>query len=173
MHQKQCKILLYAVVLEVAFALYGQVVVAGQPNIEGFRGIPWGARLAEVPHLTLVDSTRRIQTYEWEDGPPSLGDAQVSQMQLVAIQGKFARVSIRYSGESNHDKILAYLQSRFGPIDRFPGTMMRGLNQQYSWQTDETQVNLTYHSFRERGDVFIESRALAPRFLDALPEHSY
>jgi hypothetical protein len=150
-----------------------QAVVAEQLDIDGLRGIRWGTRLADVPHLKLVESTKRIQTYEWEKGPPQLGDTQVSKMQLVAIDGEFARVSIRYSGESNHRRILAYLESHFGPIDRSPGRMMRGLNQQYSWRTDETQVNLMYHSFRERGDVFFESRTLAPRFLDVLPEHAF
>lgn len=163
----------YTILSQIILALCGQAVVAEQQKIDGFGGIRWGSRLADVAHLKLVDSTRRIQTYEWVEGPPPLGDAQVSKMQFVTIDGDFARVAIRYSGESNHRKILAYLESRYGPVDRSLGGMMRGLNQQYSWRTDETQVNLMYHSFRERGDVFIESRTLAPRFLDLLPEHAF
>ena len=173
MDQRRYKVLIYAALLPVIIGFNFHAVVAEQPEIDGFRGIRWGTRLADVPHLKLVESTPRIQTYEWEEGPPQLGEAQVSKMQLVAIDGQFARVSVRYSGESNHTRILAYLESRFGPIDRSPGRMMRGLNQQYSWRTDKTQVNLMYHSYRERGDVFLESRTLAPRFLDLLPEHSY
>lgn len=173
MNQRSNQVVMSIVLLSVILACHVDTIVAEQQKIDGFNGLRWGTKLADVPHLTLVDSTRRMQTYEWEEGPPHVGDAQVSKMQLVAIDGEFARVAIRYSGESNHTKILAFLESRYGPIDRSLGRMMRGMNQQYSWRTEETQVNLTYHSFRERGDVFIESRTLAPRFLDVLPEHAY
>lgn len=173
MEQRGRRVVIFTVLLQLIFVFHVQSVIAEQQTIDGFNGIQWGSKLAEIPHLKLVESTQRLQTYEWEEGPPQLGEAEVSKMQLVAIDGEFARVSIRYSGDSNHTKILEYLESRFGPIDRSPGRMMRGLNQQYSWRTDETQVNLMYHSFRERGDVFFESRTLAPRFLDVLPEHAY
>jgi hypothetical protein len=129
--------------------------------------------LDESPDLKLVESSERIQAYEFKNGPPKLGKAELGMARLVAIKGKFARVSIRYSGEQNHAHVLAYLQSEFGPVERSPGSMMRGLNQQFTWRSEETEVNLTYQSFQERGSVFIESRTLAPRFNDVLPDSAY
>jgi hypothetical protein len=102
-----------------------------------------------------------------------LGDAKVDVLRFIAIEGELARVSIRYSGNRTHTQMLAYLESHYGSFDRTPGSMMRGLNQQFTWRGAETEVNLTYESYRERGNVFVESRTLAPRFNDVLPEHGY
>lgn len=146
---------------------------ADEKEGNGFYGIRWGTRLAEVATLRLVDSTDRLQSYELKSGSPRLGEANVDQMRFVAIEGEFARVSIHYSGEQNHTHMLAYLQAQFGPIERGLGSMMRGLNQQFTWRDPDTEVNLTYHAYRARGTVFIESRTLAPRFNDVLPEGAY
>jgi hypothetical protein len=55
-------------------------------------------------------------------------------------------------------------------IERLPGQMMRGLNQQYTWRGPETEISLTYEANRDRGFVFIESRNLAPRFQDRIAD---
>jgi hypothetical protein len=146
---------------------------AAEQDPNGFYGIQWGTRLAEVVDLVQVESVDLIQSYELKNGPPQLGDAKVDALRFSAIEGKFARVSIRYSGNDTHTRILAYFESHFGPFDRTPGSMMRGLNQQFTWRGPESEVNLTYESYRERGNVFVESRTLAPRFNDVLPEHGY
>jgi hypothetical protein len=58
-------------------------------------------------------------------------------------------------------------------LQELPASMMRGTSQQFTWRMGETDVNLTYQSFQERGTVFIESRTLAPRFNDVLHENAY
>jgi hypothetical protein len=141
------------------------------PN--GFYGIPWGTTLAGQQNLTQVESGEHIQAYESLQRSAKLGDAEVDSLRLVAIDGQFARVTVHYHGEQTHRQMLAYLQSQFGPTDRIPGSMMRGLNQQFNWRGPNTEVNLTYEANHERGTVFIESRTLAPRFNDVLPEHAY
>jgi hypothetical protein len=139
----------------------------------GFQNIPWGAALAEQPELVLADKGERISSYDFKDGPPSFGNARVESVRLSAIEGKFARAAIHYKGKQTHDLILAYLEAEFGQIDRAPGSMMRGLNQQYNWRGADTEINLIYQSFGERGVVFFESRVLAPRFNDTLSETAY
>lgn len=139
----------------------------------GFSGIRWGAKLADVPELVQVEAGDRLQTYEFKNGPPPLGDARPDSVRLIAINGQFARATIRYRGAQTHARILAYLEREFGPTDRIPGSMIRGLNQEFNWRGADTEVNLTYEGFGERGIIFIESRTLAPRFNDVLPEHGY
>ncbi|HET9961594.1 MAG TPA: hypothetical protein VFQ34_04620 [Nitrospiraceae bacterium] len=139
----------------------------------GFHGIRWGANLAEVSELTPVQSSPRIVEYELKAEPPQVDGIPVEQLRFVSIEDQFARVAIRYSGSGTHSRILEYLQARFGPIDRTPGSMLRGMSQQYNWRGEETEANLTYDSYRQRGAVFIESRTLAPRFNDMLPEGAY
>lgn len=137
---------------------------------KGFRNIPWGAPLVNQAELALVQNMDRVKGYEVPKEPPHLGETTVESVRLFTIDGQFGRVTIRYQGKDTHDAVLAYLQSQFGPIDRSPGSMMRGLNQQYNWRGTETEINLTYEAKRERGYLFIESRTLSPRFNDALAD---
>jgi hypothetical protein len=141
------------------------------PN--GYHGIPWGAKLNEAADLTFVKSVERQSEFDFKDGIPPLGEAKVETMRFIAIDGQFARVIIRYTGRGTHDKVLAYLQGQYGPLDRTPGSMMRGLNQQFNWRGDTTEVNLVYEAARDRGYVFIESRTLAGKFNEGINEHGY
>ncbi len=137
---------------------------------KGFRNIPWGSALADQTELALVQNLDRVKGYEVPKEPPHLGETTVESVRLFTIDGQFGRVTIHYQGKEAHDAVLAYLQSQFGPIDRSPGSMMRGLNQQYNWRGGDTEINLTYEAKRERGYLFIESRTLSPRFNDALAD---
>jgi hypothetical protein len=145
--------------------------MANDPN--GFYGITWGAQLADVPDLIQVETGKHVQAYELKHGLPKVGDAAIESLQFVAFDGQFARVTIHYQGSQTHNQILAHLQSLFGPIERTPGSMIRGLNQQFTWRGPQTEVNLTYDGAQKRGAIFIESRTLAPRFNDVLPEHAF
>ena len=147
------------------------VVMVNDPK--GFNGIPWGTELEGRPELTLLSTVRRIKEYELKNGPLPLGEAKVQVMRFSTVEGKFARVTIRYQGKDVHAQILAHLQEKYGPLDRTPGQTMRGFNQQYNWRGPDTEINMTYEGKGERGFLFIESALLAPRFNDSLPEHAY
>lgn len=164
-----------ALALAIAFlmplAVLADITMTSDPN--GFYGFTWGDSLDELPEMHLTYSSDLIKEYELKSGPGRLGDAEVERVRFSTVEGKFARVAIRYGGENNHQLVMSYLQSRFGEIERMPGTMVRGLNQQYNWRGIETEITMTYRRNGERGYVYVESRTLAPRFLDALPEHNY
>lgn len=141
------------------------------PN--GFSDIAWGSALPEVPDLIEVEAGDRIQQYESRQRPFRLGETEVDDLRFISIERQFARVAVHYHGHQSHQEILRYLQIVYGPIEQIPGSMMRGLNQQFTWRGPQTEVNLTYDGGRERGHLFVESRTLAPRFNDALPEHAF
>jgi hypothetical protein len=135
----------------------------------GFQGFAWGSALQERPGLTKVGSS--ALTLEYEPGElPRFGTTNVESVRYIAIDGQFARVSVTYHGQENHDAMLAHLQSQYGEFDRTPGQMMRGLNQQYYWRGTESQISVTYNGRSQRGHVFIESLTLAPRFNDGMNE---
>lgn len=123
--------------------------------------------------MALSESSGAVKGYERKDGPLMIGDADVESMRFLAINDRFARVIMRYRGKTNHDRILPYLESQYGAIERLPGQMMRGLNQQYNWRGTDTEINLTYQSQGERGFVSFDSRELAPRFMDQYPDNAY
>ncbi len=143
-----------------------------QNDPEGFQGISWGTLLKNVEDLVLVNTWEHIEEFEFKGGPPPLGETPVESVKLSTIEGQFARAMIRYQGGKTHGRIMAYLQAQYGAIQRIPGSMVRGLNQQFNWRGSETEINLTYREMGEQGYVFIESRTLAPRFNDTLPERS-
>ena len=164
-------VLVLAIGLLMPPTVLADITMTNDPN--GFYGFTWGDSLGELPEMRLTYSSDIIKEYELKSGPRRLGDAEVERVRFSTVDGKFARVGIRYGGEKNHQLVMSYLQSRFGQIERMPGTMVRGLNQQYNWRGTETEITMTYQGNGERGYVYVESRTLAPRFLDALPEHNY
>jgi len=138
------------------------VSMVNDPN--GFQGIPWGAPLTESPEWIAAGTGDRIREFERKPGPPRFGETTVESLRYVTIDGKFARVAVRYQGRAAHQQIMSYLEARFGPIDRTPGQVAGGFLQQFNWRGDETEINLTYEVKKERGLVFVESRALAQTF---------
>ena len=144
------------------------ITMANDPH--GFQQIPWGIPLADVPELSVTRTNSHTTDYEFRDRPPVYADIPVESLQLSTVDAQFARVTIRYRGAHTHSKVLQFLERAYGAIERLPGQMMRGLNQQYSWRGPDTEISLTYEANRDRGFIFIESRNLAPRFQDRISD---
>jgi hypothetical protein len=141
---------------------------------KGFDGLAWGSSLADREDLKLVDNgSGEIKGYDRKEGPRPLGQATVDVMRYIAIGDKFARVTVRYHGKDTHNQVLAYLQSLYGQLDRTPGQMVRGLNQQFNWRGTDTEINVTYEAQGDRGFVFFDSRVLSPRFNDNIADNAY
>jgi len=141
------------------------VPMQNDPN--GFEGIPWGASFSDTDTLVKIEDTGRSQTYEPKAGSPSLGAVPVDSMRFVTSEGKFARVIVRYQGSVTHDRILAYLQSLYGPLDRTPGQFAGGAVKFLSWTGFETDVNLRYETGTDRGIIFFESQDLRRKMTDS------
>jgi hypothetical protein len=148
--------------------LAGAVSMTNDPK--GFRNIVWGTALKARADLEATRQGPHIIDYRFKDSPPTFADIPVESLQLSTVDDQFARVTVRYRGEDTHKKILAYLESEFGRMERLPGQMLRGLNQQYNWRGNESEINVTYQAGTERGYLFIDSRTLAPRFNDLLAD---
>lgn len=147
---------LMAILISSSMAL--AVPMKNDPN--GFEGIPWGAKLSESSDFTKVEDTGRAKTYEPKATPPTLGTTVVESMKFTAFGDKFARVTVRYKGREAHDQILAFLQARYGPLDRIPGQFSVGPVKFYSWQGFDSEVTLRYEVPTDRGIIFFESQTL-------------
>jgi hypothetical protein len=135
---------------------------------KGFHDLAWGVPLTARPELEVTRAGPHVDEYRLKNEAAAFAGVPVESIRYLTVDHLFARVAIRYHGESSHKEIMAYLQQQFGPLERLPGQMMRGLNQQYNWRGTETEINLTYNASSERGFIFIDSRSLAPRFNDLL-----
>ncbi|HSB46165.1 MAG TPA: hypothetical protein VLD60_14215 [Nitrospira sp.] len=143
--------------------------VLAVPMIEdpnGFEGIPWGATLSESETFGKVEDAGRFKTYELKASPPTLGPTKVESMKFITIDDRFARVTVRYQGKEAHEKILAWLQTRYGPLDRTPGQFSVGPVKFYAWQGFETEVTMRYEAQMDRGIIFFESQTLRNKVSD-------
>ena len=135
---------------------------------KGFQNIAWGSALQSRPDLEVTYEGPHVAEYQFKNTAPAFAEIPVTSVKLSTIEKQFARVTVRYQGETTHQQIMRYMEQRFGPLERIPGQMMRGLNQQYNWRGSESEINLTYQASTERGFIFLESRTLAPRFIDVI-----
>ena len=145
--------------------------IANDPH--GFQGIEWGTPLDTLNSVFLVEPDDRIQWYQFKKNGLQFANTQVESLQLLTIDGKFARVMIRYQGEPTHQAIMKYLSDQYGEIKHRRGSMVRGLNQENTWRGNETEISLNYRGLGERGFILFQSRILAPRFLEMASDHSH
>jgi hypothetical protein len=157
------------------FVLSG-TAISGTPieqDPKGFYGITWGNPLSDRQDLQAIDSSASLQVYTLKQGNPQVEGIPMESVKFYGLEDQYARAIFHYQGAATHKSLLEYLESRFGKTDQPFGTMMRGLNQQYTWRGPETEITITYHGFRERGFLSAESRVLAPKFLHLHGEHSF
>ena len=146
---------LVLLLLPIAAAL--AVPMQNDPN--GFEGIPWGASFSESDTFVKVEEAGRVQTFELKTTTQRLGPATVDGMKFSTIDGKFARVMVRYTGKDTHDRILSFLQQQFGPVDQTPGQVAGGAVKFFNWQGGESAVILRYDLRTGQGVIFFESEA--------------
>ncbi|MBH0201816.1 MAG: hypothetical protein HP496_05820 [Nitrospira sp.] len=137
---------------------------------KGFHDIPWGTSLSSRQDLEIIRTGPHIIEYLRMIEPVSFAGTEMTSILYVSLDDQFARVMIRYQGEQVHKHVLRFLENQFGGLERIPGQMARGLNQQYTWRGSDTEINLTYQAATERGYIFIDSRTLAPRFNDYITD---
>jgi len=137
---------------------------------KGFHGIAWGTGLQSQPDFEIARRGEHVTEYRLKNVAPALADIPVDSILFSSMDDQFARVTIRYHGDHTHTRVLHYLEQQFGPIERLPGQMIRGLNQQYNWRGTDSEINLTYQAGTERGFIFLDSRTLVPRFNDFIAD---
>ena len=162
----------WPLVLMIAIAIGANsawaVPMANDPK--GFHDIPWGTSLSSRLDLETVRTGPHVIEYLHKTEPSLFAGTKMTSILYVSLDDQFARVMIRYQGELVHKHVLSFLETQFGSLERIPGQMARGLNQQYTWRGSDTEITLTYQAGTERGYIFIDSRTLAPRFNDYITD---
>lgn len=156
-----------------ATATLSALPVSAVPMIndpKGFQNITWGTSLTGRTDVVPARTSSHVTEYRSRDASTTFAGAEMASILLLSVDDQFARVTIRYQGEQTHAKVMRFLETQFGALERIPGQMARGLNQQYTWRGPETEINVTYQANTERGFIFIDSRTLAPRFNDQITD---
>ena len=158
MHHRSLHIAALFVGLLIQATLALAVPILNDPN--GFEGLPWESALTEGDQYRKVEEAGRLLSYDLKAGQPALGTIPVEVLRYTTFDGKFGRVLVRYQGKDTHEQILAYLQTKYGPLDRTPGQISVGPIRVYAWHGFDTEITLRYESRIERGVIFFESRIL-------------
>jgi hypothetical protein len=132
----------------------------------GFEDIPWGATLPKEERFTKIEDAGRLQTYEQNGRPPLLGTIPVDSVRFTTFEKKVGRVTVRYSSNATHERIMMYLQSTYGLLDRTPGQIAVGAVKVYAWHGLYTEVTLRFETKLDRGIIFFESRMLPEKLAD-------
>jgi len=111
--------------LPFSISLALAVPMEHDPN--GFEGVPWGASFNNSEIFVKVEDAGWIETYGTKTQPPSLGPVAVDHIRFMTVEGKLARVTVRYHGKGTHNRILPYLQEQSGPLDHRPGQIAAGI----------------------------------------------
>ena len=139
----------------------------------GFDGIKWGRSLEHHPRLVQVDRSEDIVFYGLKDTAVLAWGIPVESIKFLAVKNQFAQALIHYQGEDTHQTLMEYLETTFGEHQLSPGSMMRGLNQHYSWRGHTTEISLTYHGLTERGFISVQSRVLAAALMNAVSDQKF
>ena len=158
--------LLAAVILCVLHAATPALAVPLVNDPNGFEDIHWGTSLAEMEQFARVEDAGRLAIYEQIKQAPALGTIPVDSIRFTTFERKFGRVTVRYSGSAAHERILTYLQSKYGPLDRTPGQITVGPVKVYVWHGFHTEVALRFETGTDRGIIFFESLTLPEKLLD-------
>lgn len=157
-------------IIAVVIGTHSAWAVPMMNDPKGFHDIPWGTSLSSRQDLETIRAGPHIIEYLCKREPASFAGTEMTSILYLSLDDQFARVIIRYQGEQVHKHVLRFLENQFGGLERIPGQMARGLNQQYTWRGSDTEITLTYQAGTERGYIFIDSRTLAPRFNDYITD---
>ena len=152
-------LIVFAIIVVLLLPVVPALAVPMENDPNGFEGIPWGSAFTESDQFVKVEDAGRVQTFELTSTPRTLGPATVESMKFNTIDGKFARVMVRYTGKETHDRLLQYLQQQFGPIDQTPGQMAGGAVRFFNWQGPDSAIILRYDLRTSQGVIFFESEA--------------
>jgi len=133
---------------------------------DGFEDIPWGTSLSEMKQFARIEDAGRLEIYEQTKQAPALGTIPIDSIRFTTFEKKFGRVTVRYTGSETHERVLLYLQSTYGPLDRTPGQITVGPVKVYVWHGFHTEVALRFETGTDRGIIFFESLTLPEKLSD-------
>jgi hypothetical protein len=115
----------------------------GEPD--GFDGIRWGTKIAEVRGLTLRERPdEAIDLYERADGRKRFWDVRFFAVEYRFENGRFSGVVARRKGPEDWDPLLESLHQQYGRSAHLRSRLLDGTDE-FVWSTDTTtRISLEY-----------------------------
>lgn len=131
-----------------------------------FNGYTWGAPLARFPGFKLVrdlgstDFVSNVGVYENPGETLTLNDVPLTKIRYRFVESELESIELRYTGRENRDKLMRWLEERFGKLTPHERRMVNAV----LWYGDKTVVNLKYDVATKQGTLYFLSRALNNKF---------
>jgi len=132
----------------IIILLFPLFISAFQNEPEGFRGIKWGANIAELPDMSLAEDSGETKYYHRENDEMKLGDAAIERLAYGFYKGKFFMVLIEFNNFSNFSLMKEAFTHLYGEGDR-----KSKLLEDYSWHGETVDIMLQYKGISEVGYV--------------------
>jgi len=132
----------------------------------GFNGHTWGTPLAKFPGFKLVrdlgstDFVDNNGVYENPGETLTLNEAPLATIRYRFVENQLESISFRYTGRENRNKLVRWLEERYGKLTAPERRMVNAL----SWFGDQTVINLKYDVATKNGVLYVFSKALSHRF---------
>lgn len=151
----------------LAFGL--SVVPVGAAKIQddpgGFNGYAWGTPLAKFPGFKLVknmgstDFVSSVDLYENPGETLVLNEVPLTAIRYRFVENELESIELRYTGRESRDKLMRWLEERFGKLTPHERRMVNAL----LWHGDKTVINLKYDVVAQQGTLFFLSKELSHR----------
>ena len=138
--------------------------ILDDPN--GFNGHAWGAPLAKFAGFKLVkdlgstDFVKDVGVYENPGETLTLNEVPMATIRYRFVENQLESISFRYTGRENRNKLVRWLEERYGKLTAPERRMVNAL----SWFGDQTVINLKYDVVTKNGVLYVFSKALSHRF---------
>ncbi|MFH1914771.1 MAG: hypothetical protein ABIK45_10910 [Pseudomonadota bacterium] len=116
------------------------------PRPDSFRGLAWGAPLADIPDLERVPGPNYRDTYHRAEERLSFGDAEIVSVAYYFRNDRLYRVGVAFTGRANHFLIKERLLGQYG--------QGRGVGSRYGWMWPDFSVELTYDDAAGTGALY-------------------
>jgi hypothetical protein len=147
-------------------------------EIDGFRGIKWGAEVATLEGMEKVEqdksSNRDIVWYTRKGETLTFGKAKLENIFYSFWMESFESVWMDFKGEENFQALKQEVFERFGKVlesgellkktekealmER--STMRQGEEEFYFWDGKQTEMWLSYSKSRHKGTLSINSKKI-------------
>ena len=151
-----------AVVLSVASA--EAATIPDDPG--GFNGHAWGTPLAKFPAFKLLkdlgstDFVKDVGVYENPGETLTLNEVSLATINYRFVENQLESVLLRYTGRENRDKLMRWLEERYGKLTSHERKMVNAV----VWYGDKTTINLKYDVVTQQGTLYFLSQALNHKF---------
>lgn len=128
----------------------------------GFNGYTWGTPLAKFPAFKLIkdmgstDFVSNVGLYENPGETLTLNEVPLTTIQYRFVDNDLESIALRYTGRENRDKLMRWLEERFGKLTSHERKMVNAV----LWYGDKTVINLNYDSAAKQGTLYFLSREL-------------